>query len=99
MSGFLTPYEMFEEYMDKEARAQHSLQRTMNEYARKAEDKIGEYVECIAEAYINGYERAYDIFQDCGLKMIHAFAVLEDEEAFDEEFRETEMSYGDLDEE
>ena len=82
---------MFEEYLEEEARNHFNLQKKMFEYSKRAEDKIGDHVECIAEAYINGFKKAEKIFDEAGLRLIHAFAVLDDEEAFDEEFRENEM--------
>lgn len=96
--AFPTPYQMFEEYMDKEARIQFSLERLMQEYAEKAERRIGEYVECIAESYLCGYERATKIFKDSGLNILHALAVLDDVDGFDEEYREKEMKYWEPDE-
>lgn len=88
MGSFLTPYQMFEAYSEELERKHFNLQKKMFEYATRAEDKIGEHVACIAEAYMNGIEKAYDIFSEAGLRMIHAYAVLDDEEKFDEEINE-----------
>lgn len=88
MSGFLTPREMFRDYMDQEARRRFNIEKIMTEYAEKAERKIGEYADCIAESYLCGYERGIKIFKDLGLTPLHAYAVLEDEEKFEEEIEE-----------
>lgn len=88
MTGFLTPREMFVEYMDQQARDRFNLQKIMTEYAAKAERKIGEYADCIAESYLCGYESGIRIFKDLNLKPIHAYAVLDDEEKFEEEIEE-----------
>ncbi len=86
--AFSTPHEMFEEYIAQQERDHYNLHKAMHEYACKAEDKLGEFTECIAEAYLHGIEKAYDIFSEAGLRMIHAYAVLEDAEKFDEEINE-----------
>lgn len=91
MTGFLTPREMFQEYMDREARDRFNLEKIMMEYAAKAERKIGEYADCIAESYLCGYERGIRIFKELELGPLHAYAVLDDEEKFEEEIEEEKI--------
>jgi hypothetical protein len=89
MASFSTTQEMFEEYLEQREQAFFSLSRIMTNYADRARSKLGEHAECIAEAYIHSLRKADQIFGEEGLDMIHAFAVLDDIDAFEMEYKKS----------
>lgn len=90
MGSFLTPQEMFQEYMDQSCETDRQYQNLMYQYADEAADKIGEYFECISEAYLEGCKKAAEVFKSKGLKNLHAYAVNDHLIDFIQEFDETE---------
>jgi len=86
MTAFQTPKQLFQEYqldahfeyMADRYDAERLAYKCMDEYANEATRMLQEYADCIAEAYIEGCKRATKLWQSKGLRMIHAYAVLND---------------------
>lgn len=105
MTAFLTPQEMFMEYqlnihLDYEAERynyENQAYKEMCLYAIEANKYIQHYHEIIAEAYIQGCRKAEALFDKHGLKMVHAFALLDDLKEFIAEFEENERTEPDYD--
>jgi len=105
MVAFLTPTQMFQEYqmhahIDYEAERfdyENGSYKEMCLYAIEAGKYIEHYHEIIAEAYIQGCRKAEALFDKHGLKLVHAFALLDNLKEFTEEFEETERREPDYD--
>ncbi len=92
MVAFLTPKQMFQNYQEQSDYEIHEYERRMQRYAEEACDKIGDYAECIADAYCDGLKSAKIIFESLKLKLIHAYAIQEDLTCFIMEYDETERN-------
>ena len=99
MGRFLTPAEMFQEYIEeqnaKEDRYENYVDSEMQSYAKEALNRMKceikielmamEYLVSVAEAYVEDNKSAVKIFDRLGLKPLHAYATLEKYHWFKEE--------------
>lgn len=92
MTAFMTPREMFYDYQDHINNDVLEYERRMEIYAEEAVDKIGDYAECIADAYCDGLKSAKKIFDSLHLRLIHAYAIQEDLTCFIMQYDETERN-------
>ena len=100
MGRFLTPAEMFQEYIEeqnaKEDRYENYIDSEMQTYAKEAIFRMqkevvnpefaAQFAISVAEAYVEDNKSAVVIFTRLRLQPIHAFAVLEKYHWFTEEF-------------
>ena len=100
MGRFLTPQEMFQEYIDeqhaKEKKYDDYVDSEMQSYAKEAifrmQNEIvnpefaAQFAVSVAEAYIEDNKSAVKIFDRLGLNPLHAYATLEKYHWFAEEF-------------
>lgn len=91
MASFLTPAEMFREYQDELFEQERYYENLMIEYSEYAAKKIGDYANCVAEAYLDGLKTAHEIFKKFGLNRVHAYAIQEEFACFIMEYDETEV--------
>jgi len=105
MTAFTTPKQMFREYQldahfdymaDRQDKESQTL-KEMDVYAKEAVRKIEHYCELIAEAYVDGCKMATKLWESKGLKMVHAYAVLDDLVDFLLAFDDTERNDPDWD--
>lgn len=103
MVAFLTPSEMFQEYISGNDIMKDYYLDEMQTYRNTAMAKIAretkcsiafveEYAKCVAFAYQQGGEDAIRIFNRLGLRLIDSSAILEQFRDFELEYDETERN-------
>ena len=98
MTAFMTPREMFYDYREHADNEHYQYEKLMIEFEEEATKKIGEYAECICEAYLDGCKKAAQVFKKLGLRPIHAYAIQNDFSDFIFEYDAKEASEPDYDE-
>ena len=87
--------EYIKDLQDQEQHEIDQYVKLMTEYAEYAIKKIGNHAEFVAYAYLDGVKSAKELFEKCGLRAIHAYAIQDDYNDFVFEYDEKERNQPD----
>ena len=90
MTAFLRPEDDWNEWQYECQREKDYYQDLMDECVAEATRKMGEYTELVCEAFTQDCRIARKLFEEKGLKAIHAYAVNKDYSDFMLEYDEQE---------